>query len=86
METKRRWKTLGLMAVAAGLATAARANLSDSLTVTIQPNGVYSVLVTTTPAGYLNLGLVNLSASDFSALHFLRVVQGARIFCFVLLF
>lgn len=57
-------KALGLMAaLAAGLAATASANTADSLTVTIQPQAAYSVLVTTTPAGYLNLGLVNLSAS-----------------------
>ena len=63
MKTRGRWKTLGLMAAVAGLATTARAATTDSLTVTIQPQAAYSVLVTTTPAGYLNLGLVNLSAS-----------------------
>jgi hypothetical protein len=60
---RTRWKAAGLAAALAGLATAARANTADSLTVTIQPQAAYSVLVTTTPAGYLNLGLVNLSAS-----------------------
>ena len=65
MKTQGRWKmkALGLMAAIVGLAAAASANTSDSLTVTIQPQAAYSVLVTTTPAGYLNLGLVNLSAS-----------------------
>ena len=63
MNTRKVRKTLGLIAALAGLVTAASANTSDSLTVTIQPQAAYSVLVTTTPAGYLNLGLVNLSGS-----------------------
>jgi hypothetical protein len=44
------------MAALAGMATAASANTQDSLTVTITPTASYSVLVSTTPAGYLNLG------------------------------
>ena len=63
MKIEKMWKRLGLLAALAGLATAARANTADSLEVTITPKAAYSVLVTTTPAGYLNLGLVSLSAS-----------------------
>jgi hypothetical protein len=53
-----------LTAGLAGLATSARAyNGADSLTVTITPTASYSVLVTTSPAGFLNLGSVGLGAS-----------------------
>ena len=45
---------LGLLAILAGLGSAARANTADSLTVTIQPQAAYSVLVTTTPADKTN--------------------------------
>ena len=63
MKIEKMWRRLGLLAALAGLATAARANTADSLEVTIQPQAAYSVLVTTTPAGYLNLGTVSLNTS-----------------------
>lgn len=63
MKTKARWKMWVMTAALAATATAARANTADSLTVTITPTASYSVVVTTTPAGYLNLGSVGLNTS-----------------------
>ena len=66
MRVKRpgRW---GIRALATMLAMTgagvAQAATSDSLTVTITPTASYAVVVTTTPAGFLNLGTVALAAS-----------------------
>lgn len=60
-----------LFGAALGLALAGRAAAQvsdkDALTVTITPNAYYAVTVTTGAAAYLNLGLVNLAASTYTA-------------------